>query len=228
MTKKENTGLKNLLRKYASRQVMEQTGSAVNNMLEVVKIGDKFLLNSANANYSYGGLHRVFQKVFKKINIQARQLQDVLILGFGTGSVASILREELEIDCKITAVEKDPEVIRLGEKYFDTGRFTEMDLIEADAAEYVAGENNTFDLLIVDVYVDFEVPESCEQQGFIDKLERCINPGGILVFNKLIYNHQARLEAEELRKKFKSLPGKTRLIKVRENVLNMLIVYEKM
>ncbi len=227
MAKKENTAINKLLRKYASRQVVEQSGSAVNKMLEVVKIGNKFLLNSANTNYSYGGLHRVFQKVFKKIKIQSRPLEDVLILGFGTGSVVSILKEELEITCHIIAVEKDPEVIRLGEKHFNTRRFSGMDLIEADAAEYISGENHTFDLLVVDVYVDFEVPESCEQQEFINNLERCLNPGGMLVFNKLIYNHQARQEAEELQRKFKSLPGKTRIIKVRENVLNMLIVYEK-
>jgi spermidine synthase len=226
MAKKENTALNKLLHKYASRHVIEQSSSAVNKVLEVVKIGDRLLLNSANTNYSFGGLHRVFQKVFKKIDLPARQLQDVLILGFGTGSIVSILREELGMVCDIVAVEKDPEVIRLGKKYFNTLRYSGIKLIEADAAEYVANATQSFDLIIVDVYVDFEVPELLEQQEFIDNLSHRINPGGMVIFNKLIYNHKARQEAEELQKKFNLLPGETQLLKVRENVKNRVIIYE--
>ena len=227
MVKKEISGLKRMIGKFASRQVIEKVGSEVNNMLEVVKVRDTLMLNSANTNYSFGGLHRVFQKAFKKLKIHERQIRDVLILGFGTGSIASILHEELGMECMITAVEKDPQVLKLGRKYFNTGRYTGLEIIEADAADFMAKNTRSFDLVIVDVYVDFEVPVSCETSEFVSGMEKCLNTGGMMLFNKLIYNHKARKEAAELEKKFETLNGKISVIKVRESVVNKVIVLEK-
>ncbi|RLD81646.1 MAG: hypothetical protein DRJ15_03860 [Bacteroidetes bacterium] len=226
MTKKEISGLNKLMQKLASREVIEKVDSDVSPRLEVVRVGDTLMLNAANTNYSFGGLHRVFQKVFKKVRMAERIPEDVLILGFGAGSIASILREELEIDCKIIGVEKDPVVIRLGETYFSTDRFKELKIIEADAAAFMASEKKTFDLIVVDVYVDFEVPVSCETEEFIGDLERCLRPGGMVVFNKLVYNHKAGEEATDLIEIFKSLPGKTKVIKVKETVVNKIVIYE--
>jgi spermidine synthase len=225
MTKKTNL-LQKFIGKFASRLVIEQTTSELNPMLEVVSVGDRIILNAANTNYSYGGLHRVFQKIMKKVDIPGRQINEVLILGFGTGSVASILKEEIGLDCHILAVEKDPEVIRLGKKYFATDRFTDLDIIEADAAEYVATSRRKFDLIVVDVYVDFEVPESCETDEFVAGLEKCLKPGGMVLFNKLVYNHQLGKQAAALIEKFESLKGNTKIIKVKENIVNRVIVYE--
>lgn len=226
MLKNEISALNKLLRKFTSREIIEELDSEVNHKLEVVRIGDTIMLNAANTNYSFGGLHRVFQKVFKKLDLPKEGLKDVLILGFGTGSVATILVEELAMECNIIGVEKDPLVIQLGETYFDTARFAELDIREADAAEFMMSEKRTFDLIVVDVYVDFEVPSNCETEEFIKDLERCLNPGGMVLFNKLVYNHKAGEEAEALLKKFQSLPGKTRVIKVKENVVNRIVVHE--
>jgi len=225
MVKKEISGLKRILEKFASGHVIEKVGSEVSNMLEVVKAGDTIMLNSPNTNYSFGALHRVFQKAFKKLDIRKKQIRDVLILGFGTGSVATILREELGLDCSITAVEKDPRVLTLGREYFNTDRFTDLTVIETDAVKFIANAPGSYDLVIVDVYVDFEVPASCETMEFIINLTKCLKPGGMVMFNKMIYNHKAGEEAEELERKFESLDGKTSIIKVRESVLNKMIIF---
>ena len=219
--------LRKYLKKYSSRQLIESAVSSVNNMLEVVKIGDQLMLNSSNTNYSFGGLHRVFQKVFKEIKPQESDLKDVLVLGFGAGSVAAILQEELNIKCRITGVEKDQEVIRLGKDHFNTGRYADLKLIEDDAASFMNKETSLFDMIIIDVYVDFEVPESCESMEFVNDIYKCLARGGIVLFNKLIYNHKSGSERDELVKKFSSLGGSTRIIKTRENVVNNIIVFEK-
>ena len=103
MLKKKNL-IQKLFGRLASGQILEESTSEVNPLLEVLSVGDKIMLNGANTNYSYGGLHRVFQKVLKKVNIRERKISEVLILGFGTGSVASILKEELGINCRIIIV----------------------------------------------------------------------------------------------------------------------------
>ena len=227
MSNKKMSKLKKYLNRFAARQVIEQRRSKVNHTLEVIQVGDITMLNSANTNYSYGGLHRVFQKAFEEVKLADRTIGHALILGFGAGSVATIMRDELLMQCRITGVEKDPVVIRLGNEYFNTGRFTGLDIVEMDAVEFITKENQQFDLIIVDVYVDFEVPEDCETMEFISNTDKCLAAGGMLLFNKMVYNHQAAKEADELKTKFNKLPGITNVIKIREKVVNKVIVYEK-
>ena len=219
--------LKKYMDRFASGQLIEKLTSDLNPVLEVIRVGEKTLLNSSNTNYSYGGLHQVFQKAFKKIKPDERKIEHALILGFGAGSIATILREELLIECHITGVENDPEVIRLGKKYFDTARFHHLEIVEMDAAEYIRGKKLQYDFIVVDVYVDFEVPDSCQTIEFVTNMNNALRPGGMILFNKLIYNHQAGTEATELENKFRTLAGTTSVIKVRENVVNKIIVYEK-
>lgn len=223
---KYHKNLKKFIERFAAREIVARTGSPVNPMLEVVRIGDRLQLDSSNANYSFGGLHRVFQRFFKKINIRGRNIGKVLVLGFGTGSVAAILRDEHGLQCTIKAVELDPEVIRLGREYFNTGRHANLSICEADAADYMREEKEQYDLIVVDVYIDFLVPQACETSGFISDLCRSLSPGGMVVFNKMIYNHRSGDEANELIRKFRSLEGEVSVVKIREGVMNKMIVYE--
>jgi spermidine synthase len=214
------------LKLFSSRKVIEKSASMLNDTLEVLKVGDVLMLNSANTNYSFGGLHRVFRRAFEKLSIDERNVSNVLILGFGAGSVASILQDEYNISCKIKAVEKDPEVIRLGREYFNTQRYAGLEIVEADAEEFIRNEKLHYDLIIVDLYVDFEVPTFCHSMEFISALQSCLAEKGMIMFNKMLYNHKARQEAHELEKKFEMLKGRVKVLKIRENVVNKMIVFE--
>ncbi|HSG68115.1 MAG TPA: hypothetical protein VK994_05365 [Bacteroidales bacterium] len=219
--------LKRYLQNFGFREVLERPLSYISPGLEVVRLGDSIHLNASHTNYSYGGLHRVFQKAFREVSLQNRKLTDVLILGFGAGSVASIISDELQMLCNFTAVEIDPEVIRLGKEYFNTGRFETLIMVEADASDFIENDSGLYDLIVVDVYIDFEVPASCESMSFVQGLYERLLPGGMVIFNKLVYNHEAGIEATELERKFNSLQGRTSVVKVRESVLNKIIVFEK-
>jgi spermidine synthase len=70
---------------------VERVSSEYNPFLEVVISGWKFLLNRRNANYSYGSLHILFKKVFRKLKLNWENIEDVLILGFGTGFVSETI-----------------------------------------------------------------------------------------------------------------------------------------
>jgi spermidine synthase len=136
------------------------------------------------------------------------------------------MQEEMGMSCNFTAVEIDPEVIRLGRAYFNIDRYDRLQLIEADAATFMRENNHRFDLIIVDVYIDFEVPESCETANFVNDLHRSLNPGGMILFNKLVYNFDAKVSARELMAKFNALDGDASMIKVKENLVNRIIVFE--
>ena len=215
------------LRKYRQARVIEEIDTSINPGLEVMEVGDQIILNSSNANYSFGVLHKVFQKAFKAVQIADQKIENVLILGFGAGSVASMLTNELDIKCSIAGIEKDPEVIRIGKKYFNTDAYKNLEIIEADAAEYLNAEKLRYDLIIIDVYVNIHVPDSCESKGFIRNIDRCLKPGGMALFNKMIYNREATKQAKELEQKFGTLAGELKVLKIKQGVMNKMFVYTK-
>ncbi len=145
-------------------------------------IDGKKILNSKNANQSYDSLHRVFQQIFKKINLVNKPPSKVLLLGLGGGSVPCILFEELHFNCKITAVEHDPMMIKLAVEEFNIKRFEKLTVIECDAFDYVVNCDQKFDLIIVDLFVDHEVPAIFCGEEFNDALIRLLDQG-LLLFN---------------------------------------------
>ncbi|MFH0894245.1 MAG: hypothetical protein V2A54_07405, partial [Bacteroidota bacterium] len=120
---KSNLSIFKKIMSYASGTVVEMSDSTVTPGLHVYCLRGKLQMNSVNANYSEGPLRTAFEVEFRKLDLPGRNIKNTLILGFGAGSVASLLQEKFNIDCAITGVELDPEVIRLGEKYFKTKRF---------------------------------------------------------------------------------------------------------
>ena len=77
----------------------------------------------------------MFRKAFSRFNIRERDISNALILGFGTGSVASILCDEYKKDVYLTGVEKDPVVIDLAKKYFHIDRYKNLSLHIEDAGD---------------------------------------------------------------------------------------------
>jgi len=207
--------------------VVEKTQSNINPSLEVTYVNGKLVLNTKASNYSYGSLHRVFQKVFKKIDIQNQEIRDVLILGFGAGSVASILLNEYGLKCKIKGVEVDKKVIDLAEKHFNISGFGDVEIYQEEAAEYISGNISKFDLVVVDVYIDNDVPPQCETESFVKGLGQALNENGIVVFNKLVYNKNTEESAEELYSKFQNILGDTNIYKIKDNWINWMLVYKK-
>ena len=95
---------------------IETTESILNPILKIVLRNGRLLLNTQNANYTYGSLEDAFKFVFKKIKIEDKKLNKILILGFGCGSVAALFNGYINIE--ITGIEADEKVLELYEKYF--------------------------------------------------------------------------------------------------------------
>lgn len=177
--------------------------------LEVLYANGKYVLDSAHVNYSFGGLHKVFQKVFAQFEINKREIKKVLILGFGTGSVASILQEEYKKEIKITGVENDEVVIELAEKYFSLNKYKNLTLHREDAYEFVFRCNQRFDLIVIDIFIDLNVPEKFTEEKFISQTGNLLSEKGILFFNLVIHNEKIRDKGAKLFKDLNSLAGKT-------------------
>jgi spermidine synthase len=158
-------------------------------------------LNSRRANYSFGGLHRVFQIAFKAIHFENESPQHMLILGFGAGSVASIVQEEYgKTDVCIIGVEQDEVIIEIGKKYFNTERFSNTTIVCSDALAFIQQSQQHYDVIIVDIYDEVTVPEVFESDKFIKELHAHLNTGGYVLFNKVAHNKQLYEKFQALHK----------------------------
>jgi spermidine synthase len=194
---------------------IEEKKSDVSGKLEVLYTNGKLVLDTSNANYSFGGLHTVFQKAFGQFGIKDREIKNVLILGFGCGSVASILQKEYGKNVEITGVEKDKEVIELAKKYFFLDKYKNLSLHCADGYDFVLNTAlPSFDLIVVDIFVDLIVPEKIQEEEFISSLNKVISPNGILFYNFIVRDEKTRNNGAQLYKQMNNLIGHTEWIRL--------------
>ena len=91
--------------------ILETRHSAHNKLLEVTLKNGSLVLDTTGANYSFGALHKVMRKALKRVSKgEVVNWQNVLILVYGGGSAASIIRSKYSHAAHITAVEIDPNV----------------------------------------------------------------------------------------------------------------------
>ena len=191
-------------------QKIEVRKSSVSGDLEINYSNGKYVLDTVNVNYSFGGLHRIFQKAFAQFNVKERNIKNVLILGFGSGSVASILQKEYKMDVSITGVEKDEEVIGLAKKYFAIDEYKNLTLSCADAYDFVLIPTLvSFDLIVIDVFIDLVVPEKFQDEKFISAIGKLLSVNGILFYNFIARNEITRDRGAKLYKHLNQSVGKT-------------------
>lgn len=191
---------------YISSFIIERevfrTSSKFNSELKIVLNFGKLELNSGKANYSFGNLHKVFQKVFSRTELSKKNIKSALILGFGTGSIAHILRHELKMNCHITGVEIDSEVIKLAHQYFKLASIDNCEIFEQDAQEYIHITKNKYDLIVVDVFNEIEVPDKFRTASFIEALKNCLSPLGLVYFNFVVDSSNQRNQYTQLKQVF--------------------------
>jgi spermidine synthase len=194
-------------------KVKERKGT-VTPRLQIHLSNGKYTLDSTDVNYSFGGLHLVFREAFSRFNIRETDLANALILGFGTGSVATILCDEYKKDVHLTGVERDPVVIDLAKEYFHIDRYKRLSLHIEDAGDFVANCEKKFDLVVVDTFVGADVPEEFREEKFLAGLGRLLSPRGISFFNVVVYNEKVRTGCASLFQKMNALVGPTEFCRI--------------
>ena len=180
---------------------IEKTGSLWNPVLEIMLYNGKYILNSENTNYSFGTLYTLFKKIFRKLKLDWNNINNVLILGFGTGSIATIIYQ-YKASCSITGVEIDHKVLELGKKYFQTNLLKNVTIHQGRADEFFESNQEKYDLIIIDAFIDTEVPKELETEQFLIKVKNALRPGGSVVFNKVIYSKIIRDQIPLLKEKY--------------------------
>jgi spermidine synthase len=197
---------------YMWGQRLASYESNVSGRLEVWMVNGNLVLNSAHANQSFDSLHDVFSSVFEEINLQHQPIRNVLLLGLGAGNIPAIIEEELVMHCKITAIEKDPLMIELGNKYFDLQRFKHLTIVLDDAYHYVKNCKQRFGLIIIDLFVDNYVPDPFTSEDFLKELGDLLHPEGFVLFNMIVQTPQQLEQLKRVQHFFNRQEGVTKIL----------------
>lgn len=101
------------------------------------------------------------------------QPQNVLLLGLAGGSNAHLVNRYFP-KAKITAVEIDPFMVKLGEQYFKLSKVKNLKIVIDDALSFVNNlkDNDQFDLVMVDCFVGIHIPKKLEDIEFLKKIKK--------------------------------------------------------
>lgn len=170
---------------YLTELHLESAPSDINPHLYVSLNKGRYQLSTANAVYSYGDLYDNFSKTFDQLKPQLTDKMNILILGFGLGSIPYMLEKTYGKRMYYTAVEIDENVIYLADKYVLDELDSPIQLICADAFAFVMQCQEQFDLICMDVFLDDIVPPKFTSKNFLEALQNLLEPDGRLLFNRL-------------------------------------------
>lgn len=175
-------------KKYASflfDVLLEQRTSAYNPILNLYLSKGQLKLVTKGAVYSYGIFYYNFRDSFRHIGIAKKKIQNVLILGLGTGSIIQLLEQKFDVNAKYHIVEIDPDVVALFEKYTSEFIVSPYFIDKTDAFQYLNANDNKYDLICMDIFCDRTVPEIFESEIFLHNLKNALEENGILLYNRL-------------------------------------------
>lgn len=179
----------------------ERTGK-YNNYLVVTMQNGKKRLNGKRANYSHGTLQMAFDAAFAKLKLDGSKFKNLLMLGYGTGSVPMLLIQKYGFKGKIVGVEGDSNIVELGERHFKP-YMQIADIFEMDALGFLTHNSAQFDLILVDLFVDLSVPEQFFTSSFIKQIAKSTENGGLVIMNVVANNFHEKKALKLLLQHFK-------------------------
>ncbi|MES2379804.1 MAG: methyltransferase domain-containing protein [Bacteroidota bacterium] len=180
-------------------QLVESFDSAKNGKINVIRLHDKLVVNTRNANQSFDGLHQLFKTIFNDLQLEKVVPQKILCLGLAGGSIIHIIKNELQLNSHITAIEYDEVMVQIANKYFGLQQFSHLNVVIADAFVYAQQKaaTETFDLIIVDLFEDNKVVENVFNIEFNEQLLNMC-PNGTIIINAICNNKNQLLQLNTL------------------------------
>ncbi len=205
---------------FLKQKIIEEVESPINTKIKVVNFLGEPRIIVGGLLQSGGLLEVIWGKAIKKItklpNFSATRC---LILGLGGGTLAELVNQKFP-DVKIIGVEIDPEIIRLGKKYFRLDKIPNLEVINDDAIKFINKRNSLgkSDLIFVDLYIGDKIPKKVETDDFLINLKKKLSKNGIIVFNRLFYDRHQKMTEQFTRKLDNYFPD-IEFLRVHSNLL---------
>lgn len=202
--------------------------SSVSKKLEVTWANGELVLDSENANYSYGSLQRILKYGLRSIGFEkVKQMNHILLLGVAGGSVFKTLVDEIKFGGKLTGVEIDPHIITIANDYFKLDEIPKLDIIIDDAFEFVLKTSEKYDLIIIDIFQDTTMPNFLFESFFINRICFLLRSKGLILFNTMIITESHNQRNKKYLQEFKDPNFNIRTLP-RVEKHNELIIIEKL
>ncbi|VXA99684.1 Spermidine synthase [Flavobacterium sp. 9AF] len=178
--------IKRLLSYIIPIKIYEKSSKTSGN-LEVTWNNGKLVLDSKNTNYSYGSLQKVLRKGLYFIGFdRILKMNEILILGVAGGSVIKTIIKEIGFKGNITGVEIDENTIAIADRFFGLHQIQNYQTVIADANEFVEKRDKKYDLIIIDIFEDTEMPNFLFEKKFINNCKQILQYKGFILFNTMI------------------------------------------
>ena len=205
-----------------------ETNSVLSKSLEVTWANGELVLDSENANYSYGSLQRILRLGLQNIGYEKIvPMNQILVLGVAGGSVIKTLVDEIKYKGKITGVEIDPEIITIANTYFKLDKIENLEIVIDDAFEFVLKTKTKYDLIIIDIFQDTTMPNFLFETFFIHRVCSLLKSRGFILFNTMLLNESQNLRNKKYISEFYENQFQIKTIP-RLEVHNELIIIEKL
>ncbi|WP_306350035.1 spermidine synthase [Flavobacterium sp. '19STA2R22 D10 B1'] len=182
-----------MLKKWLSYLIpirIYQKKSTFSKNLEVTWNNGKLVLDSQNTNYSYGSLQRVLKKGLQTIGYSTIiEMEHILVLGVAGGSVIQTLINDIQYKGKITGIEIDENIITIANEYFHLDSLPNVEIVIDDASLFVFKTKDQYDLIIIDIFQDTQMPHFLFETSFIEQTSKLVRPKGYILFNTMNLTH---------------------------------------
>ena len=199
--------------------------STISKSIEVTLYNGKMLLNTKNTNYSFGSLQSILKKGLLDIGAaEIDRMESILILGVAGGSVVQTLVTDFSFSKKITGVELDSEIIHIANSYFGLDKIPNFKCFIDDAEKFVQTDTSHYDLIIIDIFKDTEMPEFLFQESFISNSKQLLNKNGYILFNTMHLNKSNISKTEAYLSHFDSNFYETKVLKNIEKYNDVFLI----
>lgn len=215
-------GIKKILQKFfRGYAVLGEAQSPINGKIQVREdLFGKRNLVVGGISQSGNMVEKIWREILKLITNHQSPITNCLILGLGAGTAAKLINKKWP-EAKIIGIEIDPEIIRLGKKYFGLDEIENLKLKLDDAILIINHKQSlslrdqssiiNCDLILVDLYLGDQVPEGAETDEFLKNIRQCLKSSGLAIFNRLYFGkHKEKTDkfGEKLKKIFTQIEAK--------------------
>ena len=202
----------------AGRLILEEAQSAINGKLTVVKeIAWGTHIMAGGITQSGGIAQDIWKRVFR--HVAQKDFKSTLIIGLGGGGIAKLIAKNWP-EAKITGVEIDPVIVKLGKKYLGLDKLNLKIILEDDVrfCNQEAAKKNTYDLICIDTYIGQNFPNKFQSVKFLKTIKSLVTRDGIVIFNRLYYQEKIQ-EAHLFQEKLEEIFPKVEVIKPEANIM---------
>lgn len=208
-------------------RTLYKTHSDVSGDIEVVEIGQTRSLKVAGVTQSLNPdspyvPRMVWGRAVKLLLEEEPGMRNILMLGMGGGTMQHLIAHNFP-EAKIVSVEVDPEIVEVAKHYFGVDQIPNHRIVTEDACRVIVEphyfdlEFQSFDVVLVDIYVGSEFPELGRSGNFLAHICKMAGPAGLVIINRIyLEDHQEEVNmfvdfVEDFLHDVKSIiiPGKT-------------------